>query len=78
MSDRKPKAFEIILEGFDGRTDTTDDLIIWVKAPTEAHVRTFTKSPRFQAAHPEGVRNIIPMGKECDHYTREHGIDYVL
>lgn len=62
------KTYEITLPGFDGSTDETDDLVIWVNAPNPLIAYEFAKS--LNADCEELIR---------DHdYSFEDGVDFIL
>lgn len=64
-------SFELVLQGFDGGTDATDHLILWVAADSQVDVEQFLTAYGFSLA--------VEFGDDLpDAYDKDDGIDYVL
>jgi len=65
---KKMKVYEVTLEGFDGGTDETDHLILWITAPNVKRVFAFLDG--------QGIKyeTVFPIGVDLT----SGGIDYIL
>lgn len=63
--------FELVLQEFDGSTDETDNLVLWVSAPSKAEVEQFIAA--------NGLSEIVEFGDDLSgHHIEGDGIDFQL
>lgn len=67
------KCFELVLIGFDGGTDETDDLIIWVMSTSEEDVRTKTEAVSAKIRDVYYMPNDADPASACDFDLRTEG-----